>query len=107
MLDRAKRPSWGCAVSCRLAIVKPFQPLRYSAKAGDPAKLVTQPYDKISPETQAKYLAASPHNLVRIILGERHASDSTTDNVYTRAAASFHAWIRDAILVQDSAPAFF
>ena len=90
-----------------MAIVKPFQPFRYSAKAGDPAKLVTQPYDKISPETQAKYLAASPHNLVRIILGERHASDSATDNVYTRAAASFHAWIRDAILVQDSGPAFF
>jgi uncharacterized protein (DUF1015 family) len=90
-----------------LATVKPFQPFRYSAKAGDPAKLVTQPYDKISPETQAKYLAASPYNLVRIILGERHASDGATDNVYTRAAASFQSWIREGILVQDSAPAFF
>jgi uncharacterized protein (DUF1015 family) len=90
-----------------LAIVKPFQPLRYSAKAGDPARLVTQPYDKISSELQARYLAASPHNLVRIILGERRTSDSATDNVYTRAAAYFQMWTRDGILVQDPVPAFF
>ncbi len=90
-----------------MAIVKPFQPFRYSAKAGDPARLVTQPYDKINSELQAKYLAASPHNLVRIILGERRASDSAAENVYTRAAGYFQAWIREGILVQDAAPAFF
>ncbi len=90
-----------------MAIVKPFQPLRYSAKAGDPARLVTQPYDKISPEMQARYLAASPYNLVRIILGERRASDSATDNVYTRAAENFQTWTREGVLVQDPAPAFF
>jgi len=33
-----------------LAILKPFQAYRYSAAAGDPARLLTQPYDKITPE---------------------------------------------------------
>ena len=32
---------------------------------------------------QAKYVAASPHNLVRIILGQRHESDTDAENVYT------------------------
>jgi uncharacterized protein (DUF1015 family) len=90
-----------------LATVKPFQPYRYTAKAGDPARLLTQPYDKISPEMRAKYLAASPYNLVRVILGEKQPTDNATDNVYTRAAAYLKAWIRDGILAQDPAPAFY
>ena len=35
---------------------------------------------------QARYLAQSPYNLVRVILGERGPADSDADNVYTRAA---------------------
>ena len=69
--------------------------------------LVTQPYDKISPAMQAKYLAASPYNLVRIILGERLPADSESNNVYTRAAAYLNEWTRDGILAQDPVPAFY
>lgn len=90
-----------------LATIKPFQPYRYTAKAGDPAKLVTQPYDKINPELQKRYLAASPYNLVRILLGEKHLSDNDSDNVYTRAAAYLNDWIRDGILAQDPAPGLY
>ena len=90
-----------------MATVKPFQPYRYSAKAGDPAKLVTQPYDKISPQMQARYLAASPFNLVRVILGEKRDSDTAADNVYTRAAHYFEDWIQQGILAQDPAPGFY
>jgi uncharacterized protein (DUF1015 family) len=90
-----------------LASVKPFQPFRYSLKAGDPAKLLTQPYDKISPRMQARYLAQSPYNLVRVILGERRDSDTESDNVYTRAARDFEDWIRDGILARDPVPAFY
>jgi uncharacterized protein (DUF1015 family) len=90
-----------------LATVKPFQPYRYTSKAGDPSKLVTQPYDKINPAMQAKYLAASPYNLVRIILGEHRAEDTPSDNVYTRAAKNLDDWIRDGILAQDPQPGFY
>ena len=90
-----------------MATIQPFEPYRYSPKAGDPAHLVTQPYDKISPEMQARYQAASPYNLVRIILGERRATDNDTDNVYTRAAAYLNNWIADGILSQDPAPGLY
>jgi uncharacterized protein (DUF1015 family) len=56
---------------------------------------------------QTHYLGANPHNLVRIILGERHASDDAADNVYTRGAALFQTWIREGMLAQDAAPGFY
>jgi uncharacterized protein (DUF1015 family) len=56
---------------------------------------------------QAKYLAASPYNLVRIILGERFGDDTDTRNVYTRAAAHLREWIEDGVLAQDPQPAFY
>ena len=55
---------------------------------------------------KAKYLAASPHNLVRVILGERFDTDTDTDNVYTRAAKYFEDWMQQGILAQDAAPGF-
>ncbi len=90
-----------------MATLKPFQPYRYTSKAGDPSKLLTQPYDKINPAMQEKYLAASPYNLVRVILGERHSSDNPSDNVYTRAAKYLDEWTRDGILAQDPKPGFY
>src|SRR5580704_15067082 len=56
---------------------------------------------------QAAYLAASPYNLVRIILGERRASDDESNNVYTRAAKHLDDWIRDGILARDPAPGLY
>jgi uncharacterized protein (DUF1015 family) len=84
-----------------LAQIYPFQPFRYSEKAGPLGNLVTQPYDKISPAMQSRYLSHSPHNLVRVILGERRAGDSENDNVYTRAARYLDDWIASGVLAQD------
>lgn len=85
----------------------PFQPYRYSPNAGPLADLVTQPYDKITPEMRARYLSLSPYNLVRVILGERFPSDSETDNVYTRAARYLNDWISSGVLAQDAEPSLF
>lgn len=90
-----------------MANIFPFQPYRYTAKAGALRDLVTQPYDKISPEMQQRYLRASPYNLVRIILGERYASDSESDNVYTRAARHLADWTAQGILGRDAEPSLF
>ena len=90
-----------------MATVKPFQPFRYSAKAGDPANLLTQPYDKISPQMHARYLDLSPYNLVRVILGEKREFDNDADNVYTRAAQYLDDWIKEGVLAQDAAPGFY
>jgi uncharacterized protein (DUF1015 family) len=56
---------------------------------------------------QADYLARSPYNLVRVILGERRSSDSERDNVYTRAAAHINDWTSSRILGQDAAPGIY
>lgn len=90
-----------------MANIRPFRPFRYSSKAGPLENLVTQPYDKISPEMQARYLSLSPYNLVRIILGPRRETDSDTDNVYTRAAAYLRDWVASGVLAQETEPALF
>jgi uncharacterized protein (DUF1015 family) len=90
-----------------LARIFPFQPYRYSAKAGPIENLVTEPYDKISPAMQARYLSLSPYNLVRIILGERTPSDSEGDNPYTRAAALLKDWIGSGVLEHESVPSVY
>jgi uncharacterized protein (DUF1015 family) len=90
-----------------LAQIYPFQPFRYTAEAGPLENLVTQPYDKISPAMQSRYLSLSPYNLVRVILGERRAGDSESDSVYTRAARSLDAWIASGVLARDRHPGVF
>jgi uncharacterized protein (DUF1015 family) len=90
-----------------LARIFPFQPYRYSRKAGPVENLVTQPYDKISPGMQARYLSLSPYNLVRIILGQRAPEDREGDNVYTRAAGLLKDWIGSGILEQESEPSIY
>ena len=91
-----------------MATLKPFQPYRYTSKAGDPAKLLTQPYDKINPAMQAKYLAASPYNLVRVILGERDTARIIRPTMSTRAPRSiWTSGSRDGILAQDPKPGFY
>lgn len=85
-----------------MAAIFPFRAFRYSPSRVDVASVVTQPYDKITPEMQERYYAESPYNLARIILGKREASDGPEDNPYTRAAACFRDWRREGVLPQDS-----
>ena len=56
---------------------------------------------------QARYLAANPYNLVRVILGERKPTDSEGENVYTRAAHHLDDWVAQQILVRDAEPGIF
>ena len=90
-----------------MARIYPFQPFRYTEQAGPLENLVTQPYDKISPAMQNRYLSLSPQNLVRVILGERRAGDSGSDNVYTRAARYLDDWIARGVLARDNHPGIF
>ncbi len=90
-----------------MADIRPFRALRYNQQKVTAAQVVTQPYDKITPAMQEQYYAASPFNLVRIILGRTQPGDNTTDNVYTRAAALGRQWRDEGILQQDSAPSIY
>ncbi len=90
-----------------MAIISPFQAWRYAPERVPAAQVVTQPYDKITPEMQKRYYQASPFNLVRIILGQRQPGDSAQENVYTRASASFSNWRRTGVLRQDPQPSLY
>jgi uncharacterized protein (DUF1015 family) len=89
-----------------MADIQPFRALRYDLQRVSASQVVTQPYDKITPAMQEGYYAASPYNLVRIILGRREP-DSASDNVYTRAAAYASQWRSEEILRRDSLPSIY
>ncbi|MGC2197919.1 MAG: DUF1015 domain-containing protein [Terriglobales bacterium] len=90
-----------------MAHIVPFRALRYDPQRVNPATVVTQPYDKITPESQERYYASSPYNLVRLILGKRAATDNDQENVYSRAATFFTDWRRQGIFLQDSQPSLY
>lgn len=90
-----------------MAHIEPFRAFRYDPARVPLQQVATQPYDKITPEMQERYYSANPHNLVRIILGKRSATDGPTDNVYSRAANYFADWRRSGVLVQDAQPSLY
>ena len=90
-----------------MAQVFPFRAFRYNPTLVRFEGVLTQPYDKITPAMQDRYYAGDPHNLITVEKGRSHSSDTTQNNVYTRAAAALSDWIRGGILRQDPAPAFY
>jgi uncharacterized protein (DUF1015 family) len=90
-----------------MAEIFPFAAYRYNPQRVELEKVVTQPYDKISPAMQECYYAASPYNLIPVEKGKPSPNDSPSDNVYTRAAQKLEEWIREGILVRDAAPSLY
>jgi uncharacterized protein (DUF1015 family) len=90
-----------------MANIIPFRALRYNLGKVTAAQVVTQPYDKITATMQDRYYAASPYNLVRIILGRHEAADNTAHNVYTRAAGFAQDWRAQGILRPDDQPSIY
>ena len=91
-----------------MAVIAPFQAVRYdAAKVGGLEKVLTQPYDKISPEMQKECFARSPYNLVYIEKGEINQTDTPADNVYTRAASRLKSWLEQGILLESEKPALY
>jgi uncharacterized protein (DUF1015 family) len=84
-----------------MAEIQPFRALRYNPERVTLGQALTQPYDKISPEMQERYYAASPFNLIAIEKGKAFPGDLPENNVYTRAAQKSSEWIAEKVLVQD------
>ena len=81
-----------------MAAVRPFRALRYdTAKAGPLTELVAPPYDVISAEQRAEYLARSPYNVVHLTL-----ADSEEE-----AGRTFRDWRETGILSRDEEPGFW
>ncbi len=87
-----------------MAEIFPFAAYRYNPQRVELAKVLTQPYDKITPAMQEWYYSLSPYNLIRVEKGRGSPGDSPADNVYTRAARALEGWIAEGILARDPAP---
>ncbi len=91
-----------------MAQIIPFRALHYnSGLVGDLANVVTQPYDKISPEMQARYYGLSPYNLARIIRRKGGGGRAGADADYQGAAQDFRDWIGRGALVSEGEPALY
>jgi uncharacterized protein (DUF1015 family) len=90
-----------------VATVRPFQGVLYDPKRVDLSQVVAPPYDVISPADQRRYYRQDPHNVVRLIAGEVHPTDTTEDNKYTRAAGFFQQWLADGILRREAGPGLY
>ena len=65
------------------------------------------PYDAISPIDQDRYHRASPHNVIRLILGRSESGDDAASNQYTRAASHLRTWREQGVLRPTDAPSLF
>jgi uncharacterized protein (DUF1015 family) len=100
-----------------MARIYPFRALRYDTSRVRMEDVVTQPYDKITPEMQQRYYERSPYNLIRIILGKHEPGDTEPQeflppgerahNVYTRAAEYLKEWRSEGIFAEEAEPALY
>ncbi|MFQ5989198.1 MAG: DUF1015 domain-containing protein [Candidatus Methylomirabilales bacterium] len=91
-----------------MARVLPFQGYRYNLeKIGDPAAVVSPPYDVIPHDFRRALHQQHPYNVVRLILGEDRTGDGEAENRYVRAHRYFHEWEQTGMLVRESHPVFY
>jgi uncharacterized protein (DUF1015 family) len=83
-----------------LVDIRPFRAIRYTKKAGDPADLITQPYDKIDAALQKEYYKKSAYNYCRLILPIEH-------NKYETAQQRTQRWLSEGILSKNEKTAVF
>jgi uncharacterized protein (DUF1015 family) len=78
-----------------MARIRPFRALRYDVP--NLAAVVAPPYDVISEEERADYLARSPYNVVHLTLPDSEE----------QAARDLAAWQEDGVLVRDPEPSYW
>ncbi|MFL5680365.1 MAG: DUF1015 domain-containing protein [Chloroflexota bacterium] len=87
--------------------IRPFRALRYRPEAvEDLSRVVSPPYDVISPREQREYLDRDPRNVVRLDLPPVEPGDQPDDR-YRRAARTLAAWRSDGTLHKDRRPSLY
>ncbi len=85
----------------------PFKTTHYSDRySGELDKLITPPYDIISPAEQEAFYKAHELNVIRLVLGKEDQSDSNGSNRYTRASDTLKTWLKEGVLSVDERPGF-
>ena len=88
--------------------LKPFRGIRYASLPVDGLDFTAPPYDVIGPAEHIELCRRSPHNVVRLILGERETVDALPPPAwYARSAELLTNWRSEGVLQQEAAPAFY
>lgn len=90
-----------------MARVRPFAAVRYRDVARDITPLIAPPYDVVSPEERAAYLAQDPRNIVALELPEGAENPGEPGNRYETAAATWNEWRAKGVLATDSVRSFY
>jgi uncharacterized protein (DUF1015 family) len=86
-------------------VLAPFRAVRYDlSRVSDLANVTSPPYDVIGPGTLEELLAASPYNVVRLILPAIELDSHTAGSV---AASRLGAWLASGVLGADDRPAVY
>ncbi len=91
-----------------MADIRAFRAYRYDlGRVGALSDVIAPPYDVIDPALQQALYDRSPYNVIRLILNKEQAGDTEADNRYTRSGGTLRDWLRDDVLVQDSARSLY
>jgi uncharacterized protein (DUF1015 family) len=88
-----------------MALIRPFKMVHYGKEfEAELERLITPPYDVISPDQQDGFYRSHPLNMIRLVLGKQGDQDSDADNRYTRAASTLSLWLDQGVLVREQTP---
>ncbi|MGL4514042.1 MAG: DUF1015 domain-containing protein [Lacipirellulaceae bacterium] len=88
--------------------IEAFRGVRYDlGHVGGLSSVVAPPYDVIDAELRARLEAASPHNVVRLILPQDEPGDATGETRYAAAARTYRSWRRDRVLFDEGEAAIY
>lgn len=91
-----------------MAKVRAFRGIRYNiSKVKDLGRVISPPYDVISPSEQQRYYDKDSHNIIRLEYGKTYPTDDEHNNRYTRAAKDFLEWLEEGYLAREGKPAFY
>src|SRR3972149_2298508 len=86
----------------------PFKGILYNPdKMKDLRRVVTPPYDIITPEQQEMYYKRDEYSMIRLDLNKELPDDTENNNRYTRSAGYFSKWLSDQILIHDDKPSLY
>ena len=86
--------------------IKPFKGVLYNENL-PLSRVISPPYDVISPQEQNSFYNLHPANAIRLILGKKHPGDNHKHNRYKRAAHVYKKWLKQKILVVDNTPSIY
>lgn len=89
-----------------MAEIRPFKAVRYNPSL-PLDHLVTQPYDKISPEMYHMYRERSPYSVCNLILPDENQAAQQAATKYQYSTRLFREWLTEDILLRDSAPGYY